>query len=64
MFDCPANVTIKCAISVLRSFDYYCFGLTDLYSMSRGPWSATFPKMIKYFVEKKIRRIMKDIVIY
>ena len=60
MFDCPANVTVKCAISVLRSFDYYCFGLTDLYSMwflvrasPRCPWSATFPKIIKYFVEKK-----------
>ena len=27
-------------------------------------WSATFPKMTKYFVEKKMRRKMKDPVIF
>ena len=27
-------------------------------------WSTTFPKMTKYFIEKKMRRKMKDPVIF
>ena len=39
---------VKLMQRVLNAFEDY------------GPWSASFPKMIKYFVKK----IMKDIVIY
>ena len=60
-FNCLANsprVLRSIVLNILNECTLYCkIGKYSMWSLVRAsqrfPWSATFPKMIKYFVEKK-----------
>ena len=48
---CAHQTFVACVADRLYFFQYSMWSLVR--ASPRCPWSATFPKMIKYFVEKK-----------